>query len=179
VPPARAYDDRGERNVVAESVRPAVGRAEPDLPADRVVQVDLSTDDVRPVRCVGVFEIGEPDVRPGVQGVDRHLLLGRTGDLDPPVLQVCRRGSHPPARVVTDLGGLGEEVEASRARYLLTPDPPALEQLVASGTEACLEIGQECERLAGQDVLVSFDTGTRHRDVGHDLHLSSRTSANV
>ena len=84
-----------------------------------------------PVRRVRVLEVGQPHAGAGVEGVDRHLPLGRAGDLDPPVLQVGRRRRDRPV-AVADPGGPGEEVEPAGARDRLAPLAPRREQLVAA-----------------------------------------------
>ena len=65
-------------------------------PVDRVAQVELALDHVLPERGVGVLEVGQPHLGAGVQRVDRHLAVGRPGDLGPPVDQPGRV-RRPPA----------------------------------------------------------------------------------
>ena len=104
--------------VRAQRVRLALVAGEVDGPVERVLEVELALDHVGPQRRVGVLEVGQPDVRAGVERVDRHLPVGRAGDLHPPVDEAGRRRRHPPAGVVADVRGLREEVERRPARQL-------------------------------------------------------------
>ena len=72
------------------------GAGERQRPADGVLQHHLPADDVAPVRGVGVLEVGQPDVRAAVERVDRHLRLGRAGDLHAAVDQPRRGRRHLP-----------------------------------------------------------------------------------
>ena len=87
----------GSAASVTQLVLLALGLVNAPCPG-RVVQVDLAADDVAPVRRVGVLEVGQPDLRAGVERVDRHLALGRPGDLDPPVQQVGGARARPASR---------------------------------------------------------------------------------
>ena len=96
VPAARPGDDDGELAVVQP-----VGLAvliQGDGPADGVAQVDLPGDHVRPGRGVGVLQVGQPDLGAGIQRVDRHLAVGRAGDLHPAVGEVVRNRRDGPDR---------------------------------------------------------------------------------
>ena len=133
VPAARAHNDGGEPLVGAQLVALPLGRREAERPADRVAQVDLAADDVAPVRRARVLEVGEPDSRPGVERVDRHLAVRRPGHLDAAIDEVRRRRRHHPL-AVADVRRLGEEVEppgrapprrdAPRARPATRPASP-------------------------------------------------------
>ena len=98
VPAARPRHDHRDRVGVAQRVVLALGRGEGDRAADRVVQVDLAADHVDPVRGVRVLQVGEPDLGARVERVDRHLALGRPGDLDTTVLQVGWGPARPATR---------------------------------------------------------------------------------
>ena len=74
----------------------ALVAGEVDRAVQRVLQVELAGDHVVPQRGVGVLEVGQPHLGARVERVDRHLLVGRPGDLDPPVDQAGRRRRHPP-----------------------------------------------------------------------------------
>ncbi len=56
-------------------------------------------DDVGPGRRERVLEVGHEDARAGVERVDRHLGLGRPGDLAAAVVQVGRRRAPPASRL--------------------------------------------------------------------------------
>ncbi len=61
VPPARPHDQR--RDLVVEPVVLSLGAREGERSLDGVDQVDLTLDQVRPGRRVGVFEVGHEDSR--------------------------------------------------------------------------------------------------------------------
>ena len=106
------------------------GSREAELAGPAVHQVDLALDHVGPGRRVGVLEVGHEHLGPAVQGVDDHLAVGRTGDLDAAVQQVGRDRRDLPVAVAHGLG-LGQEVgalagvEALLARLRGAPAAPA------------------------------------------------------
>ena len=173
VPAARPRHDHRDRVGVAQRVVLALGRGEGDGAAHRVVQVDLAADHVDPVRGVGVLQVGEPDLGPRVERVDRHLPLGRPGDLDAAVLQVGGHRRDPPV-AVADRRRLRQEVQAAAGGQLLATPAPGGEQLVAATAEAAVQVGHEAERLGRQDLGRPVDLGTVHRDVGHGPNLASK-----
>ena len=109
VPAARA--DQQRRRLLVQLVVAAVGAVVGDRPLDRVDQVGVAGDLVRPGRRVGVLEVGHEALGAGVQRVDHQLAVGRAGDLDPAVEVVGARRRGPPGGVLADLARLGEEVE--------------------------------------------------------------------
>ena len=94
VPAAGAHHDGGETPVGAQRVLLALRVREGDGPADRVAEVDLAADHVVPVGSTRVLHVGQPDPGAGVEGVDRHLAVGRAGHLDAAVDEVRRRRGH-------------------------------------------------------------------------------------
>ena len=176
VPPARAGDDGGE--LVPKLVALAVRSRELDRPVERVAQVDLALDHVVPAWGVGVLEVGQPDPGARVEGVDRHLAVGRTGDLDPAVDQAGRRRRHVPVGLA-HLARLGEEVREHAAVDLGLALGAPCEQRGTTRAETALQIGQEPERLVAEDLLVAFADGAddlhagRSPELGH--HLSDHT----
>ena len=98
MPPAGSGHDHRERPVGGQPVRLALRGGELQPAPDGVEQGDLAADDVRPVRGVRVLQVGQPHLRAGVQRVDRHLRLRRSGDLHPPINQIGRRRRHQPIR---------------------------------------------------------------------------------
>ena len=103
---------------VAERVRLALGRGEVDPAGERVAEVELAGDHVVPERGVGVLEVGQPHLGARVQRVDRHLPVGRPGDLDPAVDQAGRGLGDPPGRVLADVLGLRQEAEGAAGGQL-------------------------------------------------------------
>src|SRR6185437_1250784 len=122
-----------------------------DLAGPAVPQVDLALDHVGPGGRAGVLEVGHEHLRAGVEGVDDHLAVGRTGDLDAAVLEAGRLGLDRPV-ALADLAGLGEEVGELARVELSLPFDASLEQVTAARPEAALELGDELDRLRGQDL---------------------------
>ena len=158
VPAARPDDDRGELVVGPQRVLlPAL--REVDRPVQRVLEVELAFDHVRPQRRVGVLEVGQPDVGAGVERVDRHLLVGGPGDLDPPVDQAGRGRRDPPGRVLADVRGVRQEVEHRPAAQLRLPPAARGEQLRPAGAERVVQRHQQFQGLRGQDLVVTVSGG--------------------
>ena len=88
--PATRPHEQG-RDLLVELVGLAFGRGEGELPADGVHQIQVTLDDVAPGGRERVLEVGHEDVRSGVERIDHHLALDRTGDLDVALLQILGR----------------------------------------------------------------------------------------
>jgi hypothetical protein len=58
--------------------------------AHRIDEVPLPLDDIRPGGGACVLQVGHEDARAGVQRVDHHLPIDRTGDLDAAIGQIGR-----------------------------------------------------------------------------------------
>src|SRR5699024_3772146 len=151
---ARAGDDHGGRLVLAQAVLLPLGGGEGERAVRGVAEVEDAADLVEPGRARGVLEIREPDLRPGVQGVDRHLGgHGRAGDLDAAVPEGGRRLGDRPALVLADRAGRLQEVEAAALRGLAALLGALGEELEAPLVEAAVQLGDEVQRLGGEDVL--------------------------
>jgi hypothetical protein len=149
VPAARAHHDRRVRPAV-ELVRLLLG-LERDRAPDRVVEVLLAVDHVGPVRGVRVLQVGQPHLGARVERVDRHLPLGRAGDLHTPIPQVSRGGRGRPLGRA-DVRGLGQEAQRGPGRDLRTARGTRLEELVTARPEAPVQVGDKCHGLVGQDL---------------------------
>ena len=115
VVPARAAGARIRRAPVR---RPPVERA-----GDRLPQRALAGQQVVPGWRGAVLEVGHEAVRAGVEGVDHHLRVGRTGDLDAAVEQRGRQRRDAPV-AGADRGGVGAEVrQAAGVEIRLTFAP--------------------------------------------------------
>ncbi len=164
VPAARADHDRGQFPGGPQRVVLALGGAEVDRPVQRVHQVELAGDHVVPQRGIRVLEVGQPDLRPGVEGVDGHLHLGRAGDLHPAVGQPGRRRRDPPVRVLADVRGLRQEVQHGAAGQLGLAAAARGEQLGPARAELGVQRGDQVDGLRRQDLVVTIAVGAR------DLH---------
>ena len=150
MPAAGPHEQRGGvlAQLVVASVRAVVG----DRPLDRVAQVDVALDHVAPRRRIGVLEVGHEAVGAGVERVDRHLALGRAGDLDPPLLHVAGDRRNRPVALAHVLG-LGEEVERLAGGQTLTALCTRVEQFDSRVRELPLQRCHELERVGGQHLL--------------------------
>jgi hypothetical protein len=175
VPATRAYDDRRELDVVAELVLLALRAGEVEVPGDRVEQVELTTDDVLPQRGVRVLVVGEPDLRARVERVDRHLAIGRAGDLDAPVDQAGRRIGHPPRVVLADRAGLLEEVQGAARGQLRDPLTAPGQQLRAAGTELAVQQRDQLQGGCGEDLVVPVVHRSGDLDTLGQIHRSPRS----
>src|SRR5262245_11308648 len=109
MPAAWSYEQR--RRLLVESVLFAIWIREADRAADGVVEVDLTLDAVFPCGGIGVLEIGHEDTRAGIERVDDHLAVHRTGNLDAAVLQI-RWDRRDSPRALADLACLRQKVVA-------------------------------------------------------------------
>src|SRR6266545_4855771 len=91
MPAARPDQQRCDLVLQAVLLRPGVQR---DRAVNGIDQVRLAFDTVPPGRRVRILEIGHEHPGARVQGVDHHLPLDRTRDLDPPIEQIARRLRH-------------------------------------------------------------------------------------
>ena len=109
VPAARTHHDRG-RLRRGDLVALALGAGELQLAADRVAQRQLAFDDVLPGGARGILLVGQPHLRARVERVDRHLRVGRAGDLDAAVFQARARAGDLPLGILADVAGVAPEL---------------------------------------------------------------------
>ena len=167
VPAARAHHDRrGLR--CGDAVLLALGARVLEVAAQEVEQRQLALDDVPPGGARGVLLVGEPHLRAGVQRVDGHLAVGRAGDLDASVLEARRRAGDAPRRVVADPLGLGQELRVAAVRRVDAGLQAHGEQLVPGVGEAVVQLGEELERLGGEDLVVALAERRGDLDAGLD-----------
>ena len=164
VPAARTDEQR--RRLFVELIL-LLAAVERDGAADRVAEVDVAIEVVRPRRRVRVFEVGHEDVRAGVERVDHHLAVDRAGDLTAPVAEVGRRLGHTPLGVA-DVLRVGPEARQAARVELALPLAPPLEQLAAPGIQLAVQARDEVERLAREDFLVGRS---------EDLHVGEHAHA--
>jgi hypothetical protein len=93
-------------------------------------------------------------------GVDRHLPVGRPGDLHPAVFQPRRERRDPPRGVLADVRRGREEVEHRPAAQLGLPAAPRREQLAPAVGQLVVERYQQLQRPRGQDLVVSVSGGS-------------------
>ncbi len=153
VPAPGADHDRGQLVVGAQPVGLPLVAGEVDGPVQDVAQVELAGDHVFPERGVRVLEVGQPDVRAGVERVDGHLPLGGPGDLHPAVHQARRGRGHPPEGVVPDMPGLGQEVERATGGQVPLAGRAGGQQICPLAAELPLEQADQVQRVGGEDLI--------------------------
>ena len=84
VPAPRTYDER--RDFFVQVIRLAV-LLKRDRAPNRIEQVDLPFDLIRPFWRIRILEVGHVTVRTRVQRIDHHLAIGGPGDLHTTALQ--------------------------------------------------------------------------------------------
>ena len=169
--PRGRNDDRG-RLAVAQLVRLALRRGEAQRAVDRVAQVQLAGNDVLPERGVGVLVVGQPHLRARVQRIDRHLRVGRSGDLHAAIHQTWRGLGHPPLRLA-DVLSLVEKLQQPARRQLPLPLVPPREQLATPRVEGPVQVGQEVQRLRREDLVEPVVDGAGDLDA-HEENLCFR-----
>ena len=122
---------------------------EGDRPAHRIDQVRLAVDEIVPGRRARILEIRHVDAGAGIERVDHHLAVDRTGDLDPAVQQVPGQRRHAPIRLA-DGAGFGGEIGPGPGIELRLALGAGGEQALALRTELALEPGDELERLGSR-----------------------------
>ena len=163
VPAARSHHDR-RRLLGGDLVHLALGGGVAQLPANRVVERELTLDDVPPGGARRVLLVGEPDLRARVQGVDGHLRIGGAGDLHATVLEARAGAGDAPVGVVADVGGVGAELRVVPVADLEPAAQPIGEPVVPAPREAGVQLAEEGERVGGEDLLVPLADRTRDDD---------------
>ena len=155
VPPTGAHHDGGRRalvhRVVLSVVAGIVQRA-----AHGVEQGQLAADHVVPGGTRGVFLVGEPHVRAGVQRVDRHLPVGWSGDLHAAVFQTGTGPGDAPAVIRTDVLGFGEEAQVAAVVQVEAALHPLREDVVTAAGEPVVQVREEAQCVLGEDLVVSL-----------------------
>ena len=130
---------------------------------DGIDERRLSGDDVGPRRRERVLEVGHEHPRPRIEGVDHHLGLGRTGDLDAPVIEVGRCRSDGPVGLA-DVARPRQEVERHAVLELGLALLASLQEVDADRAEPTLQVGDEGEGVVGQDPVGTRDRRARDDD---------------
>jgi hypothetical protein len=117
-----------------------------------ILQVGLALDHVGEGRRGGVLEIGHEHLRPGVQGVDDHLAVDRTGDLNPAIEEVLRDRCDGPV-AFADMRRLGQEVRQFAGIEALLTLEAQRQETAACRIEAAMQVGQKLEGGRAQDLV--------------------------
>src|SRR5205814_10359954 len=95
----------------------------------------------------------------GVKRVDHHLAIDRTGDLDEPLLEVCRTPRDLEIGVA-HLLGFRKEIEFLASVELHLAGGPLGEKLLPPRVQFALEPFDEGERFLAEDLARRRDAGT-------------------
>ena len=108
-----------------------------------------------PGRRVGVLEIGHEHLRTGVERVDHHLAIGRSGDLDPAIAQIRRNRRARPIAVADVLRFRQENRATHRDRA--PPDAACRRSRhsMRRAPNAPLQFRHESERIGRKDLIKS------------------------
>ena len=141
--------DNQHGGLFAQPILLSFGGGELDGPLHRIDEVDLALDCALPRGAVGVLEIGHEDRCAGVQGVDDHLAVYRTGDLHAPVLQILGDRGDPPV-LFADVPGLGKKIRHLSPVDFLLPLVSFFQHFQSSVVVAPMQISYEIEGVRGE-----------------------------
>src|SRR5699024_6498465 len=108
--------------------------------------------------------------RAGVERVDRHLAVGRTGDLHAAVGDARGGVGDLPALVLADVLGLREEVEVLPGRDAVLAFLAGPQQLLAARLEGAVELGDQGQSVLGEDFVVPVVAGAGDLDPVRGTH---------
>ena len=129
-----------------------VALGEIQLPADRVVQVELAADDVFPGGSGGILQIGHPHRGGRIDRIDGHLARRRSGDLAIPRAEPRRRRRHGPVGF-PDERGISPEVELGALGNVPVSSVPGAEQFGPPTGEGRVQRGHEIQRGGREDFV--------------------------
>jgi hypothetical protein len=138
------------------------------LAGPAILQIDLALDDVGPGRRGGVLEVGHEHLGPAVEGVDDHLAVDRTGDLDAAILKVGGDRRDDPV-ILPDVGGVGQEVWQLAGVEPRLAGRASRQQLAAAGVEPAVQVGHEGQGFRRQDLYRAAFDRTGDLDIGGDV----------
>ena len=171
VPASRTHEEDG--GLFVQPVGLAFRRRVVDPAADRIAQIDVALEVVVPLRRVRVLEVGHEHARAGVERIDDHLAVDRSGDLDAAIHDVGRDRCAGPV-AFADRTRLGEEIrQGSRVEFSLAPRP-ACQQFRASATECALQLGRERDGFGCQDLRIFGGDAAGDFDAGPELGRAHR-----
>src|SRR5438874_8087039 len=170
-----ARTDQQHRNIFLQLVTLSFRAGKTDRPPDRIPQIDLALNHIRPRRRIRVFEIGHENLCAGIERINHHLAIARSGNLDPPIAQIrWNRCAGPVA--LTDRFCFRQKIECFATIESDLSILPALQTFFPAIAESALQLRNEGERFrandfkkrrrkfaAQPDAWRSWDRGTAHR----------------
>jgi len=125
-------------------------------------------DNDRTSRTLKVSHVG-PDVR--VQGVDDHLPVSWSGDLNSAVDKTWSWWCGSPCVIVTNVLGFWQKVELTTLVKLQLANLASLEKGLACGVEGAVEESEEGSSILGEDLAGLVIERPKDLDVLEDLFL--------
>jgi len=122
----------------------------------------------RGLRTLEVGHVG-PDVR--VQGVDDHLPVSRSGNLNSAIDETWSWWCSPPCVILADVLSLWQKVELGALVELHLADLTSLEKVLARGIESTVEESKESSGILRQDGASLVIERSKDLDVLEDLFL--------
>lgn len=110
-----------------------------------------------------------PDIR--VQGVDNHLPVGWSSNLNSAVDKTWRWRCGSPCVIVTDVLGLWQKVELAALVKLQLANLASLKKSLACGVEGAVEEGEEGGCILGEDLAGLVIERSEDLDVRENLFL--------
>ena len=144
------WPNEQDRDLVVEPVFFPLRTGESDRAPDRVPQIDLALDHVGPGRRVRVLEIGHEHFRAGIERVDHHLAIGRSGDLHPPIAEIRRNRRACPI-AFADLLRLRQKIERLAAIERRLPLLTTGQTFQRRAPNFALQLRHESERIRRQN----------------------------
>ncbi len=126
-----------------------------ERPVQGVLEIQLPIDDVRPGRGQGILQVCQPYIGSGVQRIDGHLAVHRTGDFNPAIREPRRHGRDLPCGILADVAGFRKESGIASTRDEGPLFSAAGKQLLPAGFGVLVERANEVERLTGQDLVLA------------------------
>ena len=148
MPAARTHNER--RHFFVQVIRLAV-LFERNRATNRINQVDLPFDLIRPLRRIRILKVGHVTVGTRVQRVDHHLAIGGPGNLDATALECSRNRRNLPVPFA-NRSGLRQEIRTLAGIQALCPLDPRREQLATPRFELPVKARNQRERFGAQNL---------------------------
>ena len=167
--PAAGADDEGGQLLV-KLVILAFGAGEGQGATDGRGEILLALQGGTPGGTMGILEVGHEALGAGVESIDDHLTVHRTGDLHAAVLEVGGGGAYPPVSG-TDLGGLSQEIHGLAGVQARLAGGAGGEQLPPARAKTLLQVHHKVQGRRGEDLLEGGRDGGEKLDLGHERLL--------
>mmetsp|Transcript_34337 Transcript_34337/g.79416 ORF Transcript_34337/g.79416 Transcript_34337/m.79416 type:complete len:267 (+) Transcript_34337:1066-1866(+) len=151
MPPPRPHHQHRQFSVRPRRIDLPVGPIRiRDRSAHRIPQISLSLRQIAPGGRAGIFKIGHVSPCAGIEPVDDHLSIGRTGDLHPTVGEVGGGRGAGPGRVRADVQGFRRIRRETSAVKFESAGGPSEEEGEPTVVEFVAEVADEAEGVGGE-----------------------------